>query len=98
MGDDVDLFEASPAKRVKVGNSSRESQCQTDQIHVQPQSYPYQPQPPAFSSNHLQTPLHSPSQSYFSHSPTASPQSQPYHYNIMPGSFSIHGSYIPFTE
>ena len=96
MGEDTDLFEAPPAKREKIGNSSRESPHRTDQDHniLPPRSYPYQPQsPPAFSSNHLQAPLHSPLPSHFNHCTTASPQLQPHYYNIMPGSSSIHGTY-----
>ena len=76
----------SQAKQIKVGKSSRESPCQSHQVHVEPQ-----PQPPAtVTSNPLPTVLHSPScaPSYYyfsSHSTTA-------RHHCMPGSFSIHNT------
>ena len=97
IGADVDCFQASPAKRPKVGNSSRESLCQTTvtQVHVQPLLNPQQPQPPmaAFSSSHLPTLTHSPLHPplFFSQCATVSPQSVVQPSYCMAGSSSTDG-------
>ena len=78
-GADMDCFQASSAKRLKVDNCSKESPCQTAQVHVQPQLNPRPPQPPmaAFFSNISPTFTHSPLRPplYFSQCASASPQS-----------------------
>ena len=98
--DDLDSFQVSPAKRPKVGNSSKESPCQTTKVHVQPQLNPQQSQPPmaTFSSSHLPTLTRSPlcPQLCFSQHATASPQSQPSY--CMAGSSSTHETYHSLSK
>ena len=43
---DADFFQAPPAKRQRVGNSSKESSCRATLIHMPPERNPQWPQPP----------------------------------------------------
>ena len=97
--DDVESFQASSAKRQKVGTSSA---CQATLVHVQSELNPQQPQPSVtmavFSSSQMSTLTHSPlcQSLYFSQCATVSPQLQPVY--CMAGSSSTQGTHLSLSK